>query len=69
MGMTITEKIIAAHVVDGARRPGQEGSPEVWPGDLVEVATDVVLANDITAPISLREFEKLGVEPCSIRSG
>ena len=62
MGHTLAEKIIAAHVVDGARRPGQEGSPEVWPGDLVEVATDVVLANDITAPISLREFEKLGVE-------
>jgi len=29
---------------------------------LVEVAADVVLANDITAPISLREFDKLGVD-------
>jgi len=34
----------------------------VHPGDLVEVDVDVVLANDITAPISLREFESLGVE-------
>lgn len=34
----------------------------VRPGDLVEVSVDVVLANDITAPISLREFESLGVE-------
>ncbi len=35
---------------------------EVNPGDLVEVPVDVVLANDITAPIALREFEKLGVD-------
>jgi 3-isopropylmalate/(R)-2-methylmalate dehydratase large subunit len=34
----------------------------VRPGDLVEVNVDVVLANDITAPIALREFESLGVE-------
>jgi 3-isopropylmalate/(R)-2-methylmalate dehydratase large subunit len=33
----------------------------VWPGDLVEAAVDVVLANDITAPIAIREFEKLRV--------
>jgi len=39
--------------------PGSDG---VRPGDLVEVNVDVVLANDITAPISLREFESLGVE-------
>ncbi len=53
---TLAEKVIAAHVVDAAN--GQE----VWPGDLVEVNVDVVLANDITAPISLHEFEKLGVD-------
>lgn len=35
---------------------------EVWPGDLVEVTVDVMLCNDITAPIAIREFEKLGVE-------
>ena len=62
MSHTLAEKIIAAHVVDGASQPGQVGSAEVWPGDLVEVATDIVLANDITAPISLREFKKLGVD-------
>jgi 3-isopropylmalate/(R)-2-methylmalate dehydratase large subunit len=52
-GHTIAEKLIASHV------PGRVG---VRPGDLVEVSVDVVLANDITAPISLREFESLGVE-------
>ena len=36
--------------------------PEVWPGDLVEATVDVVLSNDITAPIAIREFETLGVE-------
>lgn len=52
-GHTLAEKLIASHV------PGSSG---VRPGDLVEVSVDVVLANDITAPISLREFESLGVE-------
>jgi len=59
MGHTLAEKIIGAHVVDESGRPAPR---EVQPGDLVEAAVDVVLANDITAPISLREFEKLGVE-------
>ena len=66
MGHTIAEKIIAAHLVDdsqdsqSAPRPstGQLGA-EVWPGDLVEVAVDVVLANDITAPIAIRVFKSL----------
>jgi 3-isopropylmalate/(R)-2-methylmalate dehydratase large subunit len=52
-GHTIAEKLITSHV---------SGSAGVYPGDLVEVNVDVVLANDITAPISLREFESLGVE-------
>jgi len=55
-GHTIAEKIIAAHIVGGAV------GKDLWPGDLVEVNVDVVLANDITAPISLREYEKLGVD-------
>ena len=59
MGHTLAEKILAAHVVGSEAAPDQV---EVWPGDLVEVAVDVVLANDITAPIALREFEKLGVD-------
>lgn len=54
-GHTLAEKLIAAHSI------GTQGR-ELWPGDLVEVNVDIVLANDITAPISLREFEKLGVD-------
>jgi 3-isopropylmalate/(R)-2-methylmalate dehydratase large subunit len=52
MGMTCTEKILAAHA----------GLKEVHPGQFVEAAVDLVLSNDITAPIAIREFEKLGVE-------
>jgi 3-isopropylmalate/(R)-2-methylmalate dehydratase large subunit len=59
MGHTLAEKIIGAHVVDADGNPAPR---EVRPGDLVEAAVDVVLANDITAPISLREFDKLGVD-------
>jgi 3-isopropylmalate/(R)-2-methylmalate dehydratase large subunit len=58
VAQTLAEKIIAHHVYD----PSGEAVGEVSPGDLVEVNVDVVLANDITAPISLREFEKLGVD-------
>jgi len=53
MGYTLAEKIIAAHRVDGA--PGGDVSA----GDHVQARVDVVLANDITAPIAIREFEKL----------
>ncbi|MDF1516240.1 MAG: 3-isopropylmalate dehydratase large subunit, partial [Anaerolineae bacterium] len=54
-GHTLAEKLIASHAI------GTDGR-ELWPGDLVEVNVDIVLANDITAPIALREFEKLGVD-------
>ena len=54
MGETLAEKLIAAHRVDGAGR--------ARPGDFVEAAVDVVLANDITAPIAIRQFERLGAE-------
>ena len=50
MGRTLAESILSAHV----------GKP-VNAGQLVDVPVDVVLANDITAPISIREFEKIGV--------
>ncbi|MDZ4167811.1 MAG: 3-isopropylmalate dehydratase large subunit [Coriobacteriia bacterium] len=50
--MTITEKILAAHA----------GLPEVEPGQLIECDLDLVLANDVTAPIAIREFAKIGVE-------
>ena len=62
VGHTLAEKIIAAHLIDGAGAIASDSQPEVWPGDLVEVTVDVVLSNDITAPIAIREFEKLGVE-------
>src|SRR6266545_3178228 len=50
MAMTITEKILAAHA----------GKKEVQPGELVDCALDMVMANDITAPIAIKEFEKVG---------
>lgn len=52
MGMTITEKIIAAHTELGS----------VSPGDIVMASIDVVLANDITAPIAIREFWEIGAK-------
>lgn len=52
MSMTITEKILAAHA----------GKDHVEPGELINVRVDLVLANDITAPVSIREFEKIGVD-------
>lgn len=48
--MTITEKILAAH----------SGSESVSPGELINAKVDLVLANDITAPIAIREFRKIG---------
>ena len=50
--MTITEKILALHA----------GVEKVSPGDLVEVKVDMALANDITAPLAIETFNKLGVE-------
>ncbi|MGD9317712.1 MAG: 3-isopropylmalate dehydratase large subunit, partial [Anaerolineae bacterium] len=49
MGYTMAEKILAAHAGQDAVRAGQ----------FVDVEVDIVLSNDITAPISIREFEKL----------
>ncbi len=50
--MTITEKILAAHA----------GLDEVTPGQLINCALDLVLCNDVTAPIAIKEFAKIGVE-------
>ncbi len=50
--MTITEKILAAHA----------GADEVEPGQLIECSLDIVLANDVTAPIAIKEFRKIGVK-------
>jgi len=51
MGMTIAEKILAAHA----------GLKTVSPGDLIDVNVDLVLANDITAPIAIHEFKRAGL--------
>ncbi len=50
MGMTITEKILAAHC----------GQREVHPGDLIQAKVDIALGNDVTAPIAISEFKKAG---------
>ena len=50
MGMTMTQKILAAHA----------GLDEVKAGELVLVNIDRVLGNDITSPVAIREFNNLG---------
>ncbi len=50
--MTMAEKILAAHA----------GLEEVIPGQLIECDLDLVLSNDVTAPIAIKEFNKVGVE-------
>ena len=52
MGMTITEKILASHA----------GKDFVEPGEIIDAQIDLALANDITAPLSLEEFEKVGAK-------
>jgi 3-isopropylmalate/(R)-2-methylmalate dehydratase large subunit len=52
MGMTISEKILAAHA----------GVDKVVPGEIINAKLDVVLSNDVTAPVAIKEFEKLGIE-------
>ncbi len=52
MGMTITEKILAAHA----------GKTGVEAGEIIDARIDIALANDITAPLSLEEFEKVGAK-------
>ncbi|MCO7122762.1 3-isopropylmalate dehydratase large subunit [Ihubacter massiliensis] len=48
MGMTMTQKILAAHA----------GLDHVVPGQLIRANLDMVLANDITGPVAINEFEK-----------
>ncbi len=51
MGMTIAEKILAAHC----------NREEVHPGEFIEASVDIALGNDITAPLAIKEFEKTGI--------
>ncbi len=48
MGMTLTEKILSL----------KAGQSPLKPGDFIEIEPDLGLANDITAPLAIEEFEK-----------
>jgi 3-isopropylmalate/(R)-2-methylmalate dehydratase large subunit len=50
--LTLVEKILAEH----------SDNKEVSPGEFINVRVDLVMANDITAPIAIREFRRLGVD-------
>lgn len=50
-GATIAEKILAAH----------SGKDKVSPGEFLSIRVDLVMANDITAPIAITGFERIGV--------
>lgn len=51
MGMTMVEKIIAAHA----------DKQKVSPGDILLAEVDMVLGNDITSPVAIEEFKKIGI--------
>lgn len=51
-GMTITEKILAY----------SSGKEHVKPGEIVECKLDLVLANDVTGPLAIERFNRIGVE-------
>ncbi|MEN6328359.1 MAG: aconitase family protein, partial [Syntrophomonas sp.] len=50
-GMTITQKILAAHA----------GRDYVEPGELINCSLDIVLGNDVTTPVAITEFDKLDI--------
>ena len=50
MGMTMTQKILAAHA----------GLDKVEAGQLIKCKLDMVLGNDVTTPVAINEFEKAG---------
>ena len=52
MAMTMTQKILAVHA----------GLDEVVSGQLIEADIDLVLANDITGPVAIRELKKAGMD-------
>ena len=52
MGMTMVEKILAAHA----------GKDKVKAGELVNAKLDLVLGNDITTPVAIKEFNKINVD-------
>lgn len=52
MGMTMTQKILAAHA----------GLPQVKAGQLIEANLDLVLGNDVTSPVAIGEMKKMKVD-------
>ena len=52
MGMTMTQKVLAAH----------SGAEKVEAGELILVNLDLVLGNDITSPVAIAEYNKLGTD-------
>lgn len=52
MAMTMTQKILAKHA----------GLESVRSGQLIEAELDMILGNDITSPVAINEFEKLGLD-------
>ncbi|MGN0493566.1 MAG: 3-isopropylmalate dehydratase large subunit [Acutalibacteraceae bacterium] len=52
MGMTLTQKILAAHA----------GLESVSAGQLISAKLDIVLGNDITTPVAVNEFKKAGFQ-------
>ena len=49
MGMTMTQKILAAHA----------GLESVKAGQLIEANLDLVLGNDVTSPVAIKEMKKM----------
>ena len=56
MGMTMTQKILAAHA----------GLDKVEAGQLIEADLDLVLGNDITSPVAIHEMDKMTVKSWTI---
>ncbi len=52
MGMTMTQKILSKHA----------NLDKVKKGQLIEIELDLVLGNDITSPVAINEFNKLGID-------
>lgn len=52
MGMTMTQKILAAHA----------GLKEVKAGQFIEADLDIVLGNDVTTPVAMNEFKRMGAK-------
>jgi len=50
--LTLVDKILAAH----------SDKKAISPGELINVMVDLILANDITAPLAIKEFRRIGID-------